>query len=145
VDKVRYVGSESKKINFDPEGARVKFNGGPDLDENGIPVNRFASFKITKPGTIYHYMRSSSGTDDSRNATVMLVKTVGGVTQTIDLYTGMAPTGNGDAMETMVTEEDLAGADGAATIYFFNKQENAGDGRSGQAINVYQLGFKPAE
>lgn len=144
VDKVTYVGSESKKITLDPESGRVKFNGGPDLDENGIPENRYASFKITKPGTIYHYMRSSSGSDAERNATVMLAKTVGGVLQTIDLYTGNAPTGSGETMEVEVTSEHLAGADGAATIYFFNKQSNTDD-RSGQAINLYELGFKPAE
>ena len=79
VDKISYVGGSGKKITFDPENKRVKFNGGPDLDENGIPENRYASFKITKPGIIYHYLRSSSGDDAKRNVTILLTKTVGGV------------------------------------------------------------------
>ena len=122
VDKISYVGGSGKKITFDPGSKRVKFNGGPDLDENGIPENRYASFKITKPGIIYHYLRSSSGDDAKRNVTILLTKTVGGVLEKVELYSGMAPTGSGDAMELEVTAEHLAGADAAATIYFFNDQ-----------------------
>lgn len=145
VDKISYVGGSGKKITFDPESKRVKFNGGPDLDENGIPENRYASFKITKPGTIYHYLRSSSGNDAKRNVTILLTKTVGGVLEKVELYSGMAPTGSGDAMELEVTAEHLAGADAAATIYFFNDQSKVPDNPDGKAVNIYQLGFKPAE
>lgn len=145
VDKISYVGGSGKKITFDPESKRVKFNGGPDLDENGIPENRYASFKITSPGTVYHYLRSSSGSDGKRNVTILLAKTVGGVLETVELYSGMAPTGNGDAMELEVTADNLAGADGAATIYFFNDQSKVPDNPEGKALNIYQLGFKPAE
>lgn len=145
VDKISYVGGSGKKITFDPESKRVKFNGGPDLDENGIPENRYASFKITKPGTIYHYLRSSSGSDAKRNVTILLTKTVGGVLEKVELYSGMAPTGSGDAMELEVTAEHLAGADAAATIYFFNDQSKVPDNPDGKAVNIYQLGFKPAE
>ena len=116
IDKISYVGGSGKKITFDPESKRVKFNGGPDLDENGIPENRYASFKITKPGIIYHYLRSSSGSDAKRNVTILLTKTVGGVLEKVELYSGMAPTGSGDAMELEVTADHLAGADAAATI-----------------------------
>ena len=145
VDKISYVGGSGKKITFDPESKRVKFNGGPDLDENGIPENRYASFKITKPGIIYHYLRSSSGDDAKRNVTILLTKTVGGVLEKVELYSGMAPTGSGDAMELEVTAEHLAGADAAATIYFFNDQSKVPDNPDGKAVNIYQLGFKPAE
>ena len=145
VDKISYVGGSGKKITFDPENKRVKFNGGPDLDENGIPENRYASFKITKPGTIYHYLRSSSGSDAKRNVTILLTKTVGGVLEKVELYSGMAPTGSGDAMELEVTADHLAGADAAATIYFFNDQSKVPDNPEGKAVNIYQLGFKPAE
>ena len=145
VDKISYVGGSGKKITFDPDSKRVKFNGGPDLDENGIPENRYVSFKITKPGTVYHYLRSSSGDDGKRNVTILLAKTVGGVLETVELYSGMAPTGNGDAMELEVTADHLAGADGAATIYFFNDQSKVPDNPKGMALNLYQLGFKPAE
>ena len=145
VDKISYVGGSGKKITFDPESKRVKFNGGPDLDENGIPENRYASFKITKPGIIYHYLRSSSGGDAKRNVTILLTKTVGGVLEKVELYSGMAPTGSGDAMELEVTAEHLAGADAAATIYFFNDQSKVPDNPDGKAVNIYQLGFKPAE
>ena len=140
VDKISYVGGSGKKITFDPESKRVKFNGGPDLDENGIPENRYASFKITKPGTIYHYLRSSSGSDAKRNVTILLTKTVGGVLEKVELYSGMAPTGSGDAMELEVTAEHLAGADAAATIYFFNDQSKVPDNPDGKAVNIYQLG-----
>ena len=145
VDKISYVGGSGKKITFDPESKRVKFNGGPDLDENGIPENRYASFKITKPGIIYHYLRSSSGSDAKRNVTILLTKTVGGVLEKVELYSGMAPTGSGDAMELEVTADHLAGADAAATIYFFNDQSKVPDNPEGKAVNIYQLGFKPAE
>lgn len=145
VDKISYVGGSGKKITFDPGSKRVKFNGGPDLDENGIPENRYASFKITKPGIIYHYLRSSSGDDAKRNVTILLTKTVGGVLEKVELYSGMAPTGSGDAMELEVTAEHLAGADAAATIYFFNDQSKVPDNPDGKAVNIYQLGFKPAE
>ena len=145
VDKISYVGGSGKKITFDPGSKRVKFNGGPDLDENGIPENRYASFKITKPGIIYHYLRSSSGSDAKRNVTILLTKTVGGVLEKVELYSGMAPTGSGDAMELEVTAEHLAGADAAATIYFFNDQSKVPDNPDGKAVNIYQLGFKPAE
>ena len=145
VDKISYVGGSGKKITFDPGSKRVKFNGGPDLDENGIPENRYASFKITKPGIIYHYLRSSSGDDAKRNVTILLTKTVGGVLGKVELYSGMAPTGSGDAMELEVTAEHLAGADAAATIYFFNDQSKVPDNPDGKAVNIYQLGFKPAE
>ena len=145
VDKISYVGGSGKKITFDPGSKRVKFNGGPDLDENGIPENRYASFKITKPGIIYHYLRSSSGSDAKRNVTILLTKTVGGVLEKVELYSGMAPTGSGDAMELEVTADHLAGADAAATIYFFNDQSKVPDNPEGKAVNIYQLGFKPAE
>ena len=145
IDKISYVGGSGKKITFDPESKRVKFNGGPDLDENGIPENRYASFKITKPGIIYHYLRSSSGSDAKRNVTILLTKTVGGVLEKVELYSGMAPTGSGDAMELEVTADHLAGADAAATIYFFNDQSKVPDNPDGKAVNIYQLGFKPAE
>ena len=145
VDKISYVGGSGKKITFDPGSKRVKFNGGPDLDENGIPENRYASFKITKPGIIYHYLRSSSGSDAKRNVTILLTKSVGGVLEKVELYSGMAPTGSGDAMELEVTAEHLAGADAAATIYFFNDQSKVPDNPDGKAVNIYQLGFKPAE
>ena len=145
VDKISYVGGSGKKITFDPGSKRVKFNGGPDLDENGIPENRYASFKITKPGIIYHYLRSSSGDDAKRNVTILLTKTVGGVLEKVELYSGMAPTGSGDAMELEVTADHLAGADAAATIYFFNDQSKVPDNPDGKAVNIYQLGFKPAE
>ena len=136
VEKVSYVGAAGKAVNFDPEGKRVKFNGKPSLDDNGLPEYRYASFKVTKPGTIYFLLRSGKNEDDGRNATVALAKDVGGQIQVVELYSGFAKTSGSDALSVELTEEHLSGTNTTATVYIFSKDNT---------VNLLQLGFTPAE
>ena len=135
VEKVSYVGASGKKVNFDPDGKRVKFNGKPDLDDNGLPEFRYASFKVTVPGTVHFLIRSGNNSDGGRNATVALAKEVGGQLQVIELYSDFAKTSWSDPLTVELTEEHLAGATSAVTLYFFSKDNT---------VNLYQLGFTPA-
>lgn len=136
VEKVSYVGAAGKAVNFDPEGKRVKFNGKPSLDDNGLPEYRYASFKVTKPGTIYFLLRSGKNEDGGRNATVALAKDVGGQIQVVELYSGFAKTSGSDALSVELTEERLSGTNTTATVYIFSKDNT---------VNLLQLGFTPAE
>ncbi len=66
IDDVTYVGrtaaageTNTHKLTFD--GDRIKTNGGSKLDDNGIPVTRYISFKVASSGTF-------SITADNNNA-----------------------------------------------------------------------------
>ena len=136
VEKVSYVGASGKGVDFDPDGGRVKFNGKPSLDDNGLPEYRYASFKVTVPGTVHFLIRSSSNDDSGRNATVALAKEVDGQLQVVELYSDFAKTSGTDPLTVGLTAEHLSGATSAVTLYFFSKDNT---------VNLYQLGFTPGE
>lgn len=135
IQKVTYHASESKPVYVDE--SRIKFLGKPDLDDNGVPENRCASFKITVPGTVTHKLISSSSGDAERNETVLLVLTKGDTKEYVTLYSGYAPTSSSaDAKTTEVTSDHLLGSTEAAVVYVFCSDNNC---------NLYQIGFTPAQ
>ena len=136
VEKVSYAGASGKAVNFEPGEKRVKFNGKPSLDDNGLPEYRYACFKVTKPGTVHFLIRSSSNSDGGRNATVALAKEIDGQLQVVELYSDFAKTSGTDPLTVKLTPEHLSGATSAVTLYFFSKDNT---------VNLYQLGFTPAQ
>lgn len=134
-NKVHYVGAPGKAINYDPSGKRIKFNGCPDFDENGLPEFRCAYFNISGPGTVYFLIRSGNNDDTGRNATVTLKKIINGQVVTKDLYSDFAKTADQDPIQIQVTKEDLEGTVVPATLYFYSKDNT---------VNLYDLGFTPA-
>ena len=134
-NKVHYVGAPGKAINYDPSGKRIKFNGCPDFDENGLPEFRCAYFNISGPGTVYFLIRSGNNDDTGRNATVTLKKIINGQVVTKELYSDFAKTADQDPIQIQVTKEDLEGTVVPATLYFYSKDNT---------VNLYDLGFTPA-
>lgn len=134
-NKVHYVGASEKAINYDPSGKRIKFNGTPDFDENGLPEFRYAYFNISGPGTVYFLIRSGNNQDAGRNATVTLKKIINGQVITKELYSDFAKTADQEPIQIQVTKEDLEGTTVPATLYFYSKDNTE---------NLYDLGFTPA-
>lgn len=133
-DKVTWGADSGHKITFDSErsaGGRIKMGGGADSDGTTVPTYRYASFKVTKPGTIVHKVISSGS--DIRDFVVILVKEG---SQIIELYSGQTPAdGQKDdvsAIHTPITAEHLAGITQAATVYIFSLSGG---------VNLYELGY----
>lgn len=135
IDKVTFGASEDKAIDFDPSGKRIKFKGTPKLDENGLPLNRYASFKITTPGIITHKLIASNKNNVGTKECVYMVVTVGGTKSVVKLYDADSGLSSSDPVKTTtVTADHLAGATEAAVVYIFSSNNNS---------NLYALGFEP--
>ena len=118
------------------DGSRYKHGGGAALGEDGIPTQRFVSFKITRPGIISHKVISSSSSDETRKYAVILVTNVGGVKTVKELYKDVAPTSSSaEAKTTEVTAEMLAGITEAAVVYIYTIDN----------CNTYAVGYDPVK
>ena len=116
------------------DGSRYKFGGGSALSENGIPTDRFVSFKITRAGTISHQVISGSGSDATREYVVALVTNVGGNITVRELLRECAPVDqSGGVKTTEVTADMLAGITEAAVVYIYTIKN----------CNIYAVGYDP--
>lgn len=121
------------KASFD--GNRYKFGGASALVD-GIPSNRYVSFKITRHGKISHKVISGSSGDATRKYAVALVTSVGGVRTVRTLFEDYAPVSSGaEPFVTEVTEDMLAGITEAAVVYVYALSN----------CNVYAVGYEPAQ
>ena len=124
VDNVTYV-SGAKVFKYDPAKPRFQYNGVTEYTD-GIPTGKYISFKVTKPGTISHYVRhgSSSNYKDGEETTyryvrILLVDADGNVKE-LDKFSSPAPdysAGTTPLMTTKITAEHLAGLTSAPTVY----------------------------
>lgn len=83
IDDVTYVGrtaaageTNNHKLTFD--GDRIKTNGGSKLDDNGIPVTRYISFKVASSGT---FSITADNNNAARYVVVIAVDENGKVTE----------------------------------------------------------------
>ncbi len=138
INKVTYGGHAEKTMDFDQSGGRLKFGGASVVGEDGVPTQRYASFKITKPGTVtYKLVTSSGGKENERLANVILVKTVDGAQVVETLYSGPSAAKSSSPSSTCeITKEMLSDTKQTVTLYFF---------ATGGALNLHELGFTPAE
>ena len=112
----------------------LKFGGKSDMGEGNIPTARYMSFKVTSPGTIHH-MTAASGDSDERHFIIALAKE--GDTEAVILYDEIkTKAGDTEFQTTQITEEHLAGATSAVTVYMYC---------TGNAVNIKGAGFTPAE
>lgn len=142
VDKITYVALDDKDMDFDAEKFRYKFGGTSKVGENSIPTFGYASFKVTKPGIITHKVISSSSSpeapDPERKTVIVLAKyNEGQLSEVIELYNEDAPLkSSADPVETPITQENLAGTRETAVVYVYSLNG---------AVNIYQLGYTPAQ
>lgn len=140
IDKVTYCGKSGKPMQWD--GDRIKFQGASDYDEEAvnagnevIPEGGYISFKVTKPGTIKHYIRSGSGSDTGRTVRIILVMNDGADIVRLDNFN--APTGSykeGLEMTTAITEDHLSMTTSTATVYIYSLVNG---------VNAYYLEYIP--
>ena len=140
IDKVTYCGKSGKPMQWD--GDRIKFQGASDYDEEAvnagnevIPEGGYISFKVTKPGTIKHYIRSGSGSDTGRAVRIILVMNDGADIVRLDNFN--APTGSykeGLEMTTAITEDHLSMTTSTATVYIYSLVNG---------VNAYYLEYIP--
>ena len=116
------------------EDGKLKFGGSSKYDdETMIPVDRYLSFKITQPGTIYH-KTAASGDSDERHFVIALL--LPGADKAVVLYDEIkTKDGDDKFLTTEVTEQQLAGITEAATVFCYCY---------GNAINIEGMGFAPA-
>lgn len=135
---ITYVGASGKAIQFDPASKRIKFKGGAPIDaETGLPTSRYASFKITKPGTIHHKLIASNKANTDTEEAVAIVLTKGDETEVRFLYKGNSGLTSGDEIKTTpVTEDILSGCTASAVVYVFCPNN--------KNTNLYAFGFTPA-
>lgn len=116
------------------DGNRYKHGGASVLGEDGIPTNRYVSFKITRAGTISHKVISGSSSATDRAYAVALVTNIAGSKNVRVLYQEYSPTSSGaDPVTTEVTEEMLAGITEAAVVYVYTLAN----------CNTYAVGYDP--
>ena len=116
------------------DGKRYKHGGGAVLGEDGIPTQRFVSFKITRAGTISHQVISGSSSDATREYAIALVTNVGGNVAVRELLRECAPTDNSGGIKTTeVTADMLAGITEAAVVYIYTIAN----------CNTYAVGYDP--
>lgn len=134
-DKTYNTATTINKITFGPD---TEMNNGelelgnPATITNEVPTNRYLSFKVTSPGTIYHMSRSYNNGNNNRGYLVIIIK-VGSTV--IELYnTRKTSTGDQVFVETDITTEHLKNATEAATVYIYC---------TNKAVNVMGVGFKP--
>lgn len=140
IEKVTYCGKSGKPMQWD--GDRIKFQGASDYDEKTveaggevIPEGGYISFKVTKPGTIKHYIRSGSGSDTGRTVRIILVMNDGADIVRLDNFN--APTGSykeGLEMTTAITEDNLSMTTSTATVYIYSLVNG---------VNAYYLEYIP--
>lgn len=116
------------------EDGKLKFGGASKYDEETmIPTDRYLSFKITQPGTIYH-KSAASGDSGERHFVIALL--LPSAEEAVVLYDEVKTTdGDEDFIQTEVTEQHLAGITEAATVYCFCYVN---------AVNIEGMGFVPA-
>ena len=124
VDNVTYVPG-SKVFKYDPSKPRFQYNGKTEYTGD-IPTGKYISFKVTKPGTISHYVRHGSSSnykegDEStyRYVRILLVDADGNVKE-LDKFSSPTPdysAGTTPLMTTKITAEHLAGLTSAPTVY----------------------------
>ena len=120
------------KSEFD--GNRYKHGGASNLGEDGIPTNRYVSFKITRAGTISHKVISGSSSATDRAYAVALVTNVAGTKTVKVLYQEYSPTSSGaEPVKTEVTADMLAGITEAAVVYIYTLAN----------CNTYAVGYDP--
>ena len=117
------------------DGDRIKFDGKSSYADSGIPDGNYIMFKVTKPGTIKHYIRSGSTdpTKNPRNVKIDINK--GG--EVTEIYNAAAPIDGykeGNETSTQITKEHLAGATSAVEVYI-SLVDNS--------CNVYYLEYIP--
>lgn len=130
INKLTIISRNDSKTKFD--GGVLKFGGASKVGDGNIPTDRYLSFKVTSPGTIYH-MSAASGDSGERHLVISLQK-AGEATAKV-LYDGIKTVaGDADFLESVITEEDLSGSTAAATVYVYC---------TGNAVNIKGIGFKP--
>ncbi len=137
VDKITYKALSAKAFASEISKPRLKPQGKSEIGEDGIPTGGFASFRITKPGTVTFKMISGNTSDaPNRFVHIILVKKVGENTEIKELYKAASdPNGSDPARTLDITKEDLDGTKETATVYFYC---------SGNAVNFHALGFTPS-
>ena len=116
------------------DGKRYKHGGTSVLGEDGIPTNRYVSFKITRPGTISHKVISGSSSATDRAYAVALVTNVAGTKTVNVLYQEYSPTSSSaEPVTTEVTADMLAGITEAAVVYIYTLAN----------CNTYAVGYDP--
>jgi len=123
------------KFTFGPstemDNGELKLGGGATINSN-IPRNRYISFKVTSPGTIYHMSRSNSNKNNRRGNLVIKIKSGDTVTE---LYNSEKTyEGDDGYVGTQITESHIEEATEALTVYIYCTD---------YAVNVIGLGFKP--
>ena len=120
------------------EDGKLKFGGASKYDEETmIPTDRYLSFKITQPGTIYHKTAASGGGDDSPTRHFVIALLLPGQEKATVLYDEVkTQSGDDDFLTVQVTASHLAGITSAATVYFYCYEN---------AINIEGAGFVPAQ
>ena len=132
----------------------MQFGGKPTLDKetySGVPIPtgfRYASFKITKPGTVKVFFYSGGSSNGNRNGTVVLETNVGGTKSAKVVFTTnpdnletdpgvpTSTSAEGGLKEIEIKASDLAGITEAAVLYFFS---------TNNTIQITKIGFTPAE
>jgi len=116
------------------DGKRYKHGGATVLGGDGIPTNRYVSFKITRPGTISHKVISGSSSATDRAYAVALVTNVAGTKTVNVLYQEYSPTSSSaEPVTTEVTADMLAGITEAAVVYIYTLAN----------CNTYAVGYDP--
>ena len=116
------------------DGKRYKHGGASVLGEDGIPTNRYVSFKITRAGTISHKVISGSSSATDRAYAVALVTNVAGTKTVNVLYQEYSPTSSeAEPVKTEVTADMLAGITEAAVVYIYTLAN----------CNTYAVGYDP--
>ena len=139
------VADAKRDVKLDGPNARVQLRGSADLNEDGLPINRYMSFKITTPGTIQHYVRDGGNDENEdwgkRVYHIAIAKELSdGSTQIIELYgpENYAPTDSfkEERINSIaITSEHLAGTTKTVTVYVWAEA----------GCNVYYLGYNPAQ
>ena len=152
IEKVTYYAAEGSTIKW--ASNRMQFGGKPTLDTetySGVPIPtgfRYASFKITKPGTVKVFFYSGGSSNGNRNGTVVLETNVGGTKSAKVVFTTnpdnletdpgvpTSTSAEGGLKEIEIKASDLAGITEAAVLYFFS---------TNNTIQITKIGFTPAE
>ena len=137
IDKVTYCGRSGKPMQWD--GDRIKFQGSSDMGENGIPTGGYISFKVTKPGTIKHYIRSggNSSSEDLNTRTVKIDLVMNNGVDIVNLYDAFAPADSykdGAEVSTRITSDHLSATKTTATVYIY---------ATVNSVNAYYLEYIP--
>ena len=135
-DEVTIAAKSGKTVDWDSGSSRLKFSGESTYDgTTGLPTGNYIMFKVTKPGTIKHYIRSGSSKTEENPRNVKIDINKGG--EVTEIYNAAAPTDGykeGNETSTQITKEHLAGATSAVEVYI-SLVDNS--------CNVYYLEYIP--